>query len=116
MEAIPPKSDNEVDEIDLGSSNVDVLAPGLPTGLEVPLRLAFFFPLRLVDELERDKIRESLVSWRFTFGRPNSGSFQGSVTLYSPVSGSGVGAELMRSVSGKKAWATKSFEDILSRS
>ena len=103
VQIIPPKSDKEVDERDLVSSNVDVPGPALPTGVDVPLRLAVFFTGRFVDELERDKIRENFESRRFAFGRPDSGSFQGSVSSYKPVSGSGVGAELMRSAIGKKA-------------
>lgn len=103
VQIIPPKSDKEVDERDLLSSNVEVLAPALPPGVDVLLWLVFFLTVRFVDELERDKIRESFESSRFAFGRSDSGSFQGSVSLYKPVSGSGVGAELMRSAIGKNA-------------
>ena len=114
-ENIPAISDREVADNVLVNSAVEP-DTDIPPGVEAPLLRPPFFAARFVDELDRDRIREIFESVRLAFGRPRSGSFHGSVVLYNPVSGSGVGALLINSSSGRKACATKSLELSLSRS
>ena len=114
-EKVPAISEREVADKVLVKSAVEP-DKDVPPGVEAPLLRPPFFAARFVDELDRDRIREIFESVRLAFGRARSGSFHGSLVLYNPVSGSGVGALLTNSCSGRKAWATKSLDESLSRS
>src|SRR5271170_2987490 len=114
-EKVPAISEREVADKVLVNSAVEP-DTDIPPGVEAPLLRPPFFAARFVDELDRDRIREIFESARLAFGRPRSGSFHGSVVLYNPVSGSGVGALLINSCNGRNACATKSLDESLSRS